>query len=633
MRYCEFKSYMHGAPPANWDKEYFSPMYGDNGLYNKVPLDSTPIYLLMPKTGDEERYGDLEQCVDAILTALEVDGMPMVSLGAAYSSPDLDSVIDDPDTFFRQCASMCGYNGKYNLYTPGWRYYSPTATSDYGVGNIDLTGGYRACWAFMPSGNEHPLGGNNYAFMQSVAGTDRFVYLFDVFPYDVFRTGTFDFSVMKDAISHPSDPDWKRYATIRVEIWEEVDGDFVTYNCSAQIFGTDMPIITLNDYYQGTGTTVYDSGKPIKKPSNKTDDPPGSRNRDDDPVPIPGLPSSDMTQAGSLRIYTLSSAQVKQVFEYLHSHDPAAAVLKWWSNPMQAIISLHYLPYAMQHNGSEEEFKVLGTPTGITHFQPAKQFQSIHFGYLDITLDSYSYLDYSPYTKISIYLPGIGIRELNVDDVMGKRVWIVYHCDNVTGQIAAYIAVGTRNTSESKASVRYAFSGQVAATFPITQENWGNTYIAGATLAAGALATGISAGAAAAAGGGAAAGEAAGTAAGAAEAGAAGGTANAGVVAGGAVSIGNSLSNLAKPSIARAGAVTGTTSLFAVRRPYIIIESPDYYDFDGFEGIKGYPYGMFMKFSKLDGYAVIEGVNLKGINATVTELNEIESLLKSGVIF
>lgn len=624
---------MHGNPPTNWDKEYFSPMYGDNGLYNKVPLDSTPIYLLAAKTGDEERYGDLEQCADAIRNALEIDALPMVSLGAAYSSPDLDAVIDDPDTFFRLCASVCGYNGKYNLYTPGWRYYSPTATSDFGVGNIDLTGGYRACWAFMPGGNEHPLGGNNHAFMQSIAGTDRFVYMFDVFPYDVFRTGAFDFSVMKDAISHPADSDWKRYATIRVEIWEEADGDFVTYNCDAQIFGTDMNILTLNDFYQGTGTTVYDSGKPIKKPSGKTDEPPSSRNRDDDPVPIPGLPSSDMTQAGSLRIYTLSSAQVKQVFEYLHSHDPAAAVLKWWSNPMQAIISLHYLPYAMQHNGSEEEFKVLGTPTGITHFQPAKQFQSIHFGYLDITLDSYSYLDYSPYTKISIYLPGIGIRELNVDDVMGKRLWIVYHCDNVTGQIAAYIAVGSRNTSESKASVRYAFSGQVAATFPITQENWGNTYIAGATLAAGALATGISAGAAAAAGGGAAAGEAAGTAAGAAEAGAAGGTANAGVVAGGAVSIGNSLSNLAKPSIARAGAVTGTTSLFAVRRPYIIIESPDYYDYEGFEGIKGYPYGMFMKFSKLDGYAVIEGVNLKGINATVTELNEIESLLKSGVIF
>ena len=340
-----------------------------------------------------------------------------------------------------------------------------------------------------------------------------------------------------------------------------------------------------------------------------------------------------MTSSGSLRIYTLSAAQVKQVFDYLHSHDPAAAVLKWWSNPMQAIISLHYLPYAIKHNGATEEFQVLGTPTGITGFQPAVQFQEINFKYVDLELDSGSYLDYSPYTKVSIYLPGIGIRELNTDDVMGKRVWVKYQCDNATGQFVAFVGVGNKNTPESKVSVRYTFSGQVAASFPITQENWGNTYIAGATLAAGALAMGVTAGAAAAAGGGAAAGEAAGTAAGAAEAGAAGG-ASAANVAGGAVSIGNSLSNLAKPSVSRSGAVSGATSLFAVKKPYLIIEAPDWYDYkDDFAGVKGWPYGLYQDFSKLKGYAVIEGCHLHNIIATVGELNEIEALLKSGVIF
>ena len=616
---------MHGTPPANWDPHYISPMIGDNTIYNMVPLDGSLFYLL---NINPDGYDTYEDAYLAISEALN-DVLPNVSLGKPYMAPD-----GFQDTDF--LTYLEPFFGQFNEYQWDY-YYQPAPTIDASIGAIELTGGSRGTAAFMNFGNTHSAGGDNWFYMQQQSGSNEphFVWDYAVFPYDVFRSGKFDFSVMKEAVNFPGNVDWRRYCNVKFEIWqyEAVAGQPYKYQAVVYLYGYDQNILNLNDYYQGKDTTVYDSGKPIKKPPKKKDDPPGTKNRDDDPVPIPGLPSTDMTLAGSLRIYTLSAAQVKQVFDYLHSHDPAAAVLKWWSNPMQAIISLHYLPYAMQHNGNSEEFKVLGTPTGILGFQPAKQFQSIHFGYLDITLDSYSYLDYSPYTKISIYLPGIGIRELNVDDVMGKRIWVVYHCDNATGQIAAYIAVGTKNTSESNASVRYAFSGQVAATFPITQENWGNTYIAGATLAAGALATGISAGAAAAAGGGAAAGEAAGTAAGAAEAGAAGGTANAGVVAGGAVSIGNSLSNLAKPSIARAGAVTGTTSLFAVRRPYIIIESPDYYDYDGFEGIKGYPYGMFMKFSKLDGYAVIEGVNLKGINATVTELNEIESLLKSGVIF
>ncbi len=632
MRYCKFESYMHGDPPINWDKEYISPMFGDNGLYNKVPLDATPVYLLMPKVDDQDRYTDPEQCVYAICQALELDALPAVSFGAAYMSPDLSAVIDDPYSFMPMCLIACGYKGSYIDYTPGWRYYSPTRTSDEGVGNIDLQAGYKACFAFMDVIGDHPAGGDNYCFMQEISGTDRFVYIFDVFPYDCFRSGAFNFATLKEATAHPGDTDWRRYATVRIEMWEEIIDDAVYYNCSAQIYGTDKNILTLNDHYNGTKTQVYDSGKPLPD-ANPKDEPPGSGGRPTDNIPFPTLPSSDMTTAGSLRIYTLSAAQVKQVFDYLHSHDPAAAVLKWWSNPMQAIISLHYLPYAIRHKGATEEFTVLGTPTGITGFQPAEQFQEINFSYVDLELDSGSYLDYSPYTKVSIYLPGIGIRELNTDDVMNKRIWVKYHCDNATGQFVAFIAVGTKNTPENAVTVRYTYSGQVSASFPITQENWGNTYIAGATLAAGALAVGVTAGAAAAAGGGAAAGEAAGTAAGAAEAGAAGG-ASAANVAGGTVSIGNSLSNLAKPSVSRSGAVSGTTSLFAVKRPYLIIESPDWYDYKGdFASVKGWPYGLYQDFKNLNGYAVIEGCHLHGITATVGELNEIEALLKSGVIF
>lgn len=631
MKYCKFKSYMGGTPPVGWDKEYISPMFGDNSLYNKVPLDNTILHILSPKTG-EDRYGDIEQCVAAICEALEIDALPMVSFGAAYMTPDLANVIDDPNTFFRICASICGYNGNYIEYTPGWRVYNPVIDTDHGIGNIQLQGGYMACWAFMTVIGEHAAGGVNYAFMQNVAGTDRFVYMFDVFPYDMFRNGTFDFATLKEATNHPGDTDWRRYATVRLEIWEETEGDAVVYNTLVDLSGVDKNTWELNQFIQGTKTQVYDSGKPLPD-ANPKDEPPGSGGRPTDYIPFPSLPGSDMTSAGSLRIYTLSAAQVKQLFEYLHSHDPAASVLKWWSNPMQAIISLHYLPYALRHKGNTEEFTVLGTPTGITGFQPAEQFQEINFGYNDLELDSGSYLDYAPYTKVSIYLPGIGIRELNTDDVMNKRIWVKYHCDNVTGQFVAFIAVGSKNSSESNATVRYTYSGSVAASFPITQENWGNTYIAAATLAAGALAVGVTAGAAAAAGGGAAAGEAAGTAAGAAEAGAAGG-ASAANVAGGAVSIGNSLSNLAKPSVSRSGAVSGTTSLFAVKRPYLIIESPDWYDYKNeFAGIKGWPYGLYQDFSKLKGYAVIEGCHLHGITATVGELNEIEALLKSGVIF
>ena len=625
MKYCSFKSYLHGTPPPNWAKEYTCAMIGDNDLYDQVPLDGTVI--LLDDGNPDEGYDTIQDVRDSIENSLGM--LPFVKIESPYftdAAYDNEFMMDVLDT-------MCPNFTSYVTYTPAAAYYAPTSTSDYDVGSISMQSYEpRMCAAFMYIGGVVSAGGDSQAIYVELNGVPHVQFQVTIFPYDMFRKGVYDFSTMKETLEHPGSQDWRRYCEIFIDVWQYTSGELEgKWNYYINLFGKNKNIQTLIDNYQGTDTTVYDDGKPVKDPPKK-DGEPGSGARPNDGIPVPSLPTSSMCSSGSLRIYTLSAAQVKQVFDYLHSHDPAASVLKWWSNPMQAIISLHYLPYAMKHDGAAEEFTVLGTPTGITGFQPSVQFQSIHFGYIDLALDSGTYLDYSPYTKVSIYLPGVGIRELNTDDVMNKRIWVIYHCDNATGQFVAYVAVAGKGVPENKASVRYSFSGQVAASFPITQENWGNTYIAGATLAAGALAMGVTAGAAAAAGGGAAAGEAAGTAAGAAEAGAAGG-ASAANVAGGTVSIGNSLSNLAKPSVSRSGAVTGTTSLFAVKKPYLIIEGPDYYSYEGFDSTKGYPYGLYTSFSKLSGYAVIEGVHLTKIPATASELNEIEALLKSGVHF
>ncbi len=621
MRYCKFTSYMHGDPPAGWDKKYESPMLGDNTIYNQVPLDGNPAYLLLPA---DTPYDSANDAWDAVWEVMGTLDDPAVSFGLPYGSPGTN--MDD----LAIAMSYAAFNGEYIEY-PYWKYYSPTTSSDEGIGNIDLQSGDQLCFSFMYVVGEHAAAGENYVSYGADATKDGIIWRFTVFPYDVFRTGAFDFTKMKEATSHPNDIDWRRYCNVTIEVYRYTSGVNVDkWQAYVRLDGFDKNILVLNDFYQGTKTTVYENGAALPD-TNPKDEPPGSGKRGDDPINIPALPSGDMCTAGSLRIYTLSAAQVKQVFDYLHSHDPAAAVLKWWSNPMQAIISLHYLPYAMRQRGTTEEFTVLGTPTGITGFQPAEQFQEINFSYVDLDYESGTYLDMSPYTKVSIYLPGIGIRELNTDDVMGRRIWVKYQCDNATGQFVAYVAVGTKNTPETKTSVRYCFSGQVAASFPITQENWGNTYIAGASLVAGALAMGVTAGAAGAAGGGAAGAAGAEAAAGASEAGSAISAAN---VAGGVVSVGNSLSNLAKPSIARSGAVSGTTSLFAVKRPYLIIESPDYWEYSGeYAGVKGWPYGTYQAFKNLKGYAQIEDCHLTGIMATLSELNEIESLLKQGVIF
>ena len=96
--------------------------------------------------------------------------------------------------------------------------------------------------------------------------------------------------------------------------------------------------------------------------------------------------------------------------------------------------------------------------------------------------------------------------------------------------------------------------------------------------------------------------------------------------------IGNSLSSLAKPTIARSGTISGTTSIFTVKKPYVIIERPNVVDYEDFNKIKGYACGKTMSIGNLKGYTEVESIHLTGIPATKPELDELEALLKGGVI-
>lgn len=453
----------------------------------------------------------------------------------------------------------------------------------------------------------------------------HFQYVFTIFPSDFLSSGNFNFAALDY-----TENDKAYCGTVTINIWLQQNG---MYNCN----------IVLSSYiYNFAGIKLRYDGKEIKTLNNSDD--PNHNNQDpnnkggngdgdtgDDPVTVPVLPDSDMTEAGSIRIYAPTKAEIASLFNYLHSANIGDSIYKLWQNPIQGIVSLHYLPYPLTlKSDTKVSIDFVGLPTGVTAYA-ANQFQSINFGYCKVGNVKNNYLDYSPYTKIQIFLPGIGIRDINTDDVMNRYVRVKYNCDNVTGQFVAFILVGDTYT-ESEMGVKYTFSGCVAAPFPISQNNWGNTYIAAATLAAGALAGGV-----AAAGGAGAAAAGAGAGAGAAEAGAAsaaGSEVTAASVGGNITNIGTGALQLAKPSITRAGTVSGTTSLFGVREPFLIIERPDQQDFTDFNKVKGYPCGKTYTLgdARLTGYTQVESVHLTGIPATVAEINEIEALLKGGVI-
>ncbi len=634
---------LNGCPytsiPAGYNAEHSAVTFCSNHLYSRCPTSGS--YSLLDAS--VEGYNNSADAVEAVWRALE---FPLTAYNNCYYINNTGS----NDIWMRDWLARFGFSSASEItFAASANCYFPEHTTTATMGSVVLpdVDGARYTQGFTANSyafNDAAVG-VNWAFIQSYADPNvpyHFVYLFTIFPESFIWSETWNFNAMDEAPNHAGDSDWRKYAIVRVDTWEYTGGELSgKFNATVSISPLDVYIGYALTELQGKDTgPLYDTERPPLQPKDEGDTPPGrntggngSGANDSDPVKVPGVPSTDMTQSGSLRVYEISAGQLKILVDYLHSNAPGDAILKWFGNPIQGIISLHYLPYALlprTNPATTESVTVLGMPTGATA-TPIMQFQQIHFGSYLFLDDTGTYLDYAPYTKVSIYLPGIGIRELNIDDVINKRIWVVYNCDNVTGQFQAFISTSAEYQDEKHSSVRYSFSGQVAAPFPISQENWGNTFIAGATLAAGALAGGVAAaGSAAAAGSG--AGAAAGSAAaGAAEAGAAGGITASGI-AGGAVNIGNSLTSLAKPSITRSGTVSGTTSLFGVKKPYLIVERPNWQSYRGFASVKGYPCGQYWKLGDISGYAVIESCHLSGIPGTVGEINEIEALLKGGVI-
>ena len=88
----------------------------------------------------------------------------------------------------------------------------------------------------------------------------------------------------------------------------------------------------------------------------------------------------------------------------------------------------------------------------------------------------------------------------------------------------------------------------------------------------------------------------------------------------------------AKPQILRAGTIAGNAGLLAGRTPYLIFEIPRQSAPENANSLMGYPSNMTLNLGSIHGYTEVEYVHLENLSATGPEAEEIEALLKGGVI-
>lgn len=310
-----------------------------------------------------------------------------------------------------------------------------------------------------------------------------------------------------------------------------------------------------------------------------------------DPIDIPATPTLSAYNTNLITIFNPSMSQLNALGNYLWSSGfDVDAFKKIFADPMDCILGLSIVPVAVPIGGTKE-LKVGNIGTGVNMSYAGTQFVTVDCGSITILKYWGSYLDYEPYTKAEIYLPYIGMRPISVDDIMGEIVSVVYHVDILSGACVAYIKVGS--------SVLYSYIGQCSCGIPVTSTQFSNI-LNGVLGIAGAVGTLVATGGASA-------------------------PLSVGGVASSAV-------NALKPNIERSGSMSGTGGMLGIQKPYLVVTRPRQAVPLNQNTFMGYPSFVNMKLSDLKGYTEVESIHLENVPAMEEELNEIERLLKSGVI-
>ena len=315
------------------------------------------------------------------------------------------------------------------------------------------------------------------------------------------------------------------------------------------------------------------------------EDPPNEDIGKDEDTPIVVNPVSD---TGFVSVYAPTSAQLRAFSQFLWSKDFVDIVNKFFSDPMNAIIGLHMI-YCEPSLGSNQSIIAGFVDSHVISRTVSNQYVTIDCG--SVTVKEY-YEDARDYdfTNISVFLPFIGIHELKAKDIIGKTVKIIANVDVLTGTLLYKIQVNNRTL--------YTFSGNCAVQLPISGASYNSILTSTLSLAAGVVGTVASGGALAP------------------------------VLAGGAIgAIAGS-----QTSVQVSNNIGSNAGAMGNKKPYLIINRKNSYNANKYYTIQGYPANEYVLLSNCKGFTKIKEIHLENIPATNEEIDEINTLLKEGVI-
>lgn len=369
---------------------------------------------------------------------------------------------------------------------------------------------------------------------------------------------------------------------------------------SLAIYNSFFENITTPDYAQKVDDTENPYGEPGTSGPGGGDGDYGDPD-EVDPTLVPDLPTASAAATGFITIYNPTNANLTSLGNYLWSSAfDLDTFKKMYADPMECIISLGIVP-CLPNSGGTRNIYFGNIDTGINCSFLSTQYAKVDCGSVNITKYVGSFMDYSPYVKVNLFLPYIGFIHLGTDDIMGGSINVTYHVDVLSGDCIAFI-------THSSKGVLYSYTGNCLTNVPVTAANYASSlrnYYESVMGIIPSTANGAMSGGAAGAAGGAIA---------------------------GALSAASNIVLNTKPDFQRSGSLGGSSGIMGVQKPFIIIERPNISVPNKVQHYMGQTSNMTASLGGLSGMTIVEAVHLEGIPCTTSELAEIESILKTGVI-
>lgn len=344
----------------------------------------------------------------------------------------------------------------------------------------------------------------------------------------------------------------------------------------------------------------YPEATPEDSPTSTGDSPPTIF-----PIPDVSFPTViPATGSGLVHVYNPTPDEMIAFGHWLWVTYADASITKLWNNPFDGVISAHELYATPQTDGKDSirsGFLVCPTSANLVRIR----YTTIDCGSIVIPEFYQNYLDYSPYTKAHVYLPFIGIVELDPDDIVGHAVNVKYHVDSYNGSCIAQITVARTDYSNTV----YQFSGNCAVELPLAGGSQASIK-AGMIMAAASGITSVVGGIASAL------------------------TGNVGGAVGSLVSgAGSAAGHLVsqKSSVQHSGSFGASFGAMGIKKPYIIVRRPIQKEVTNYNLEYGFPAHKQVTIGSCTGYLRVLEVHVKSPTATDEEKRAIEVALKNGI--